>query len=401
MNELAHTLEQLAIDQGRDAEASGRFVSSFTPVTVGAKENAQRSKEFEDRFIMTMKDNAKSALSTDVYHDGNVLNLGAFISDADEYESLDSLLNRNAWKAVNNAKATHDQDLIDTALDDDLVNMMEGNSFHMISYGTGPNGTASDKEGRIIARIIASGKKADGLTGIDVNRTFVSESSTLLGDKFSIPTRGIQGEFVWGAPRGLPEIIVPEGVTKVVAMFGNTAFNAANYNRDGKNISYRESVENFFSKMNVQNGLGHYLILSVDTDQNTKSQERRYAVTKEHEGLILTPFAIARLRGVIDRPYPIYAHWKMAVRYDQKDNTVLMLAESKKDHVMPISNGRDVKFAEGEQRVIMASHKWPVHEHTSILTRSGYEICKVFEAAHNPHKLILARATSAPRFEPF
>lgn len=401
MNELTHALEQSTVDTSADAEPSGGFVSSFTPVVIGPKESAQRLKEFQDRFLMTMEEHAKSALSTDVYHDGRTLDLNKFIANAEDYQSLQILLNRNSWKAVNSAKATYDQDLIDTALDDDLVGLIEGGNIHMISYGTGPNGTASDKEGRIIARMISSGRNIDGLTGIDINRTFVSESSTLMGDKFSIAARGVEGDFVWGKPRSLPEIKVSDDVTKVVSIFGNTAFNAASYNRDGKRISYRDSVENFFAKMNVQNGLGHYLVLSVDTDQNAKSQERRYAVTQEHESLILTPFAVARLRNIIDRPYPIFAHWRMAVRYDQKDNTVLMLAEAKKAHTMPLQDGRDVKFDEGEQRVIMASHKWPVHEHTSILTRSGYEICKVFEAAHNPHKLIVAKATSAPRLEPF
>lgn len=398
---MAHTIERQVRETREDAPSGGGFISEFNPVAIGAEETAKRVREFEERFIMTMKDDAKSVLSTDVYHDGKNVDLTAFKDHPDDYQALSILLNHNAWKKVNNAKKTYDQDVIDSALDDGLLSHLKGDGFHMVSYGPGPNGTATDKEGRIIARMIESGMNVHGLTAIDVNRTFVLESSMLMGDKFDIPSRGVQGDFVWGKPHGLPEIDAPADVTKVVTIFGNTPFNAASYNRDGKEISYRDSVENFFSKMNVQNGLGHYLILTIDTDQVARSQEKRYMATQEHEGLILTPFALARHRGIIDRPYPIFAHWRMAVEYDKSQNTVLMMAASKGDHTMPLRGGRDIEIKEGECRVIMASHKWGVNTHMGILANSGYEISETFEDANNPHKVILAKAVRAPRFEPF
>ncbi len=397
LNSLAATIDTGA----RDLNLSGGVVSRFFPVTVSASELQQRQAEFEARFIETMAGKGRSLLSSDVYHDGRAGNLDQFKGDAADFHSLDILLTRNAWKAVNSAKSPNDQNLIDSALQDGLLDFITESRIHLVSYGPGPNGTATDKEGRIIAKAIECGRQVEGFTGIDVNRTFAVESSSLLGDKFSIAANGILGDFVWGRPNGLPEVALGAGIAKIVTAFGNTPFNAASYDRDGRVVKFQDSVENFFSKMNRQNGLGHYLVLSVDTDQNPRSQERRYAVTQEHEQLILTPFARARVSGLIDKPYSILAHWRMVVRYDTKENTVLMMAQSKLDHEMPLKTG-SIRFREGEERVVMASHKWADHVHVGILTRSGYDVLKVFDdGSHNPHKLILAQAVRDPSREPF
>lgn len=400
----AVTVEQTT-DQGRKGGAtpprSGTYVSSFSPITASAQEIAIREQAFQDRFLRTMRGEGSSLLSTDVYHDTTPGQIEYFRDSPEDYHSLQIILGGNSWKAVNSKKAPHDQELIDAALDKGLLNCFNEKSLCIVSYGPGPNGTATDKEGRIIAKAIASGFHISGFTGIDINRTFASESSTLLGDRFSIESRGMQGDFVWGPPKGLPEISHDKNTAKVITVFGNTPFNAASFTRDGARVSYRDSVENFFSKMNIQNGLGHYLIISVDTDQNPRAQEKKYAVTPEHERLILTPYAVARLKGIINEPYPILAHWRMAVKYDSSENTVLMLAEAKSNHQMPIANADPISFCEGDTRVIMASHKWLVHEHTNILGRSGYEICETFDADYNPHKLIVAKAVREPRRSPF
>lgn len=400
------------VENAHMPDSDGHVISSFNPKSISEGDNVSGAKAsslrtLSGRFRETMLNDAKGLLATDVYHDTRMEEIDSLHSQgiaADEYQALRLILGTNAWKAVNAAKSPQDQHVIDTAIDAGLLEAIEGHSLHFISYGPGPNGTATDKEGRLIANAKMLGRHIDGFTAIDVNRTYAAESSSLLGDKYSVPGHGVIGDFIWGRTGRLPldEIQMAEGSVKVVTAFGNTPFNAASYMRpDGTVVSYKDGVENFFSKMNIQNGLGHYLVLTVDTEQNPREQEKKYAVTQEHEQLILTPFALARLRGIITEPLPILAHWRMAVRYDQQENTVLMMAQAKNNHSTVLKDSGEVAFSEGQEKTIMVSHKWTPNVHTSILGRSGYDVIEIIEARHNPHQLILAKSVRPPSRTPF
>ena len=258
----------------------GEVVSTFKPVSASRKELEARRRSFEERFRATMLGEGSSLLAPNVYHDTQRNRIEAFRNLPEDYHSLNVILGglKHSWQEVNATKPQHDQRIIDTALDKGLLDMIGANRLYFISYGLGPNGTALSKDGCIIERAIRQGIQVDGFTGIDLNRTFAGECSHLIGDAFDIEATGVVSDFVWGPVHGLPNINVHSDAVKIVTVFGNTAFNAPSFQKDGKHFSYSDSVENFFARMNVQNGLGHFLILTIYTDQNTQIKENKYSV---------------------------------------------------------------------------------------------------------------------------
>lgn len=388
-------------EEGDDLEESR---SAVVLSAASSDDQLRHDRKFSRAFLRTVKDGEEGLLTSHLFFDipSNTELSDPFSGLA--YDARRILSGGRAWdrhisdsshKTGGNDYWNNDQKIISLALSEGVISSLP-RSISLVSYGCGDAQAFENKETQIIRALMGDpGRQVTSFCAVDILERYAIDGALRAKDGFNIRSQGVVGDFLYNGrlaiqeSRGIPVIMIFGGP------FENTPITA-------QEPDAMETTAIAWAKINVQHGLGCFVIKTFDADQNADSQLARYAPTENFEAFVLSAFARAMHQGLIKPGYDVLSHWRMATEYDSELHAVKLVAECKKGHTLDIlsPNGGTVVASRrlecGDRRTVVLSHKWDLETHRRIAARAGFELREVFESAGNPSKLIVAEAVKHP-----
>lgn len=377
---------------------------SAVVLSAASSDDQQRhNRKFSRAFLRTVKDGEQGLLTSHLFFDipSNTELSDPFSGLA--YDARRILSGGRAWdrhirdssrKTGENDYWNNDQKIISLALSEGLISSLP-RSISLVSYGCGDAQAFENKETQIIRALMGdSGRQVTSFCAVDILERYAIEGALRAKNGFNIRSQGVVGDFLYNGRLAIQE---SRGMP-VIMIFGSTFENtpAMEHGPDAM-----ETTAIAWAKINVQHGLGCFVIKTFDADQDANSQLARYAPTENFEAFVLSAFARAMHQGLIKPGYDVLSHWRMATEYDSELHAVKLVAECKRDHTLDILSPNGVAVASrrlecGDRRTVVLSHKWDLETHRQIAARAGFELKEVFESSGNPSKLIVAEAVRRP-----
>jgi hypothetical protein len=392
------------LDAHRDSPDSDPG-DSKTLITMHSSPNqdafkAKQRNAFKTAFVQTLKDETEGAMSTYLFYDLNP-DSNVFFQGL-TYDAPTILSGGRAWErrikenvnpSINQNQTTYfsgDKRIINHALQNGLLALLP-KKIQYVSYGGGDEQAFTTNEGQIIKATQAdSTMTITGLCAVDILPRYVDTMTYVASRRYTLDSQGVQGDFL---RNGRLAISRSQDSTPVVMIFGGPFENVS---VDAQNPDAHTNVAIAWGKMNIQHGLGSFVVKTFDADQNPLSQDKKYAPTRDFEAFELSFFARAVEDGIIKNPdYDVFEHWRLASAYSPADQAQKIYAECKKDHTLETDAG-DYSFKSGDRRTITLSHKWDIAVHQRAVERAGYAIRGVFEEPGNKNILIVAEAVGDP-----
>lgn len=362
---------------------------------------AKYKKAFREAFLETLRGNTEGALCTYLFYDLDPES--DLIFGGLDYDAPTILSGGRAWerRISENTHPTNkatsflgsDRQLIAHALQHGLVHHLP-TTIQLVSYGGGDDKAFIANEGQIIKAIQTDpAHEIENFCSVDILQRYVDGQVYIASRRYHIDSQGVRGDFLRNGRLAINKV---EGATPVVTIFGGPFENVSIDTREPDILGQAETNAAIaWGKMNIQHGLGSFVVKTFDSDEDSARQEARYMPTKNFEAFELSFLARAIEDGVVqNQNYDVFEHWRLASKFDAAARANKLYAECKKPHTLVTDEG-NFDFKVGDRRVVTLSHKWDKATHARVAQRAGYDV-EFYEQPGNTNVLMLAKAVRDP-----
>jgi len=301
-----------------------------------------------------------------------------------------------AWDAhIEHSKSydliNSDLNALEYAIENHMVTTLP-HSLHVIEYGPGGNSGVTKPQKLIEAILKSDEHKISRYTAIDILSRYANEAALSVHDKFNLHAEAIACDFMAAQKIKMP---TKENCTPLALIFGGTLANAPDNSAQG-GMSSTDNASAYLARMNKQHGIGSYIMITYDAENNPETLLKEYQTTDEFGAFVLSAFTRAVGESIItDDTYDPFRYWKMQPHYDETAKAVRLRAICREDHVISTIRG-PISIKKDESLTSILSYKWDESDYKPMFEKAGYEITGSYRKDGAHHGIILAKAVHHP-----